>query len=372
MKTINRKKLLRALQILKPALATEDFILIAKCFCFREKYVFAFNNVLAILWPFKSEIVGGIPGEVFLRMVSSMTSKEVEIEQDEDSINFVSAGTKFESPIFPKQKFLIDDFKVVEAKGSIPVDKDFFDGLESCLISVGTNVMQPQHQGISVVIANKKVSLYSTDNVTLSRYSYPTKKSKTKMEVILPIDFCKQLLAMQSHLEDSVIDFHSDYVGVRTQKIFAGKRYVIFSKRYVGELSLFENVMEDYYKKENEEAGAFFLIEKSFEDCLERSLMVLGSDPDKKTTLVLTKKGVKFLTKSRISGTVLSDKYSTKINAALPKDGRTLIIDPGFALRGCKTNGNKNVTFGKTAMMFKSQEKDFIHLLALMNPPEEK
>lgn len=348
-----RQLMRNALQNVKAALSTDDFIQAMICFCFRESYVYAYDNVLCVAWPLETGIEGGVPGDALYKMINSLSVKTIEVSRDGNHFILKGGKSNFKASVLDTDKFILKpkDLRIDPKAKPLKLSSSFFDGIEKCSVSIGDDPIHPQHMGITLRSDGKIVSMYSTDNRSISRYRYRSKSTKFK-EVVLPTKFCLQVLAMKEHLSGAFLYIGKEQVGVLSDRFFDGKRYLMFSKLlYTGEATDFDPVIAKYTSKKMR----YFGIPKSFEDCLQRALIVIGSSIDRTTEIAIQGDTLDFSTLSDLG----ESKDRVILKGTKLVKGRHIIFTD-LVLRACKTNDE--ASFGENAMAFKSG--NYFHLVS--------
>jgi len=347
---INRAALVNVLNKIKPALSTQDFLPVLSCFCFDEENVYAYNDVMAIVLPNAGfPIEGAIPGDRLLKVLNSFSSKEISCTVKNNDIKISSGKSNIKLPFLKDDDFVWDGMqkKVIEMN----IDKDFINGLKLCLISIGQDVMHPEHAGVQLSCEDGSHCMYSTDNLSLSRYVL---KSKVKDfdSIILPEAFCQQLIALFPEMEEPVLRISKGSICV-----YDDENITIFSKfLYQGEGSDFSSIIFKYKKYLKNDF--YSIADTGLVEALERALIVNGDAFDKKTDAVMDKGILELETqteKGRVEDLIKmskSGKGKTKVEVSFATD---------IILRASKLL--EKVSFNKDIIFFKDK-KSFVHLIA--------
>ena len=110
----------------------------------------------------------------------------------------------------------VADFPFSGPKGkytSITLDRNVLKGIERCLAGVGSNITHPEQMGVTLGADADGAVLYSTDNVTMSRYQTTADISLPgDAPVIMPTAFCENLLQVASAFPEApvVLDVYVD------------------------------------------------------------------------------------------------------------------------------------------------------------------
>lgn len=213
---MQRKELLSTLQMVAPALASNDIIQSLSHFWFRGKSVMAFNDQISISTPLTTDFIGAVPGNLLLKLLNATGSANVEFITQEDKDNseiIVKAGAaKIRLPVLtPEEAFIFDIPKPKDGVTFTPSAK-LLSAFETCMMSVSSDTSVPDQLGITVITDGNKIDLYSTNNVSLNYCPVRVKDNLPKLRMILPTLFCSQLLALSKNAEKVAITLCPDHV----------------------------------------------------------------------------------------------------------------------------------------------------------------
>ncbi len=189
---MDREELLKALNFVKPALASRDFVPIFTSFCFHGESVVAYNDVLGIEYPCKTEFIGAIRGIPMLAGLEYSSAKGVEFVSEKDHEVLIKVGTRrLRFPISPEKDFLFD-FPDTSGLTEIAFDGNYQDAIKHCLVAVGTDASRREAMGVTFVFGNY-VHAYATDSATITEYQIGENafKEMRGKSIIMPTDFCR-------------------------------------------------------------------------------------------------------------------------------------------------------------------------------------
>jgi len=195
---ISRTELLDKLLRVSPALLANESIPVMSHFWFTGTQLVAFNDQISISVPFESDLIGAVPGALFLSLLKNSKARDIRLEIT-DGVLKVRAGRTSTFTL----SLLDDDHIAFE----IPTPKarqyfkpkrrqQFLDGIQSCLMSVGSDAVLTNLQGITLVPEDDGfVSLFSTDAFTMCHALTAMRADSTllKDRRVLPTAFCRQL-----------------------------------------------------------------------------------------------------------------------------------------------------------------------------------
>src|SRR5258708_37719206 len=104
-----RKDFLDILNIARPALASKDLVEELVCFWFVNDKVYAYNDVIGIQLPLKTDFTGGIRGSLILGLLDKSRAKDIFIEPINDGEMLLrAANTRLTMPLFEDKRSLWD------------------------------------------------------------------------------------------------------------------------------------------------------------------------------------------------------------------------------------------------------------------------
>lgn len=212
-----------AMAFCKPAVVSatgQVLIPILSHYCVKGDMVFAFNEALCLAAKVKGmELVdGGLPSYL-LSVFETAKGKDISIAHTgEDQYQFKMGRTKIHVSVLSPSSFLFDPtslFSEKKKKGtvSIKITKDVLAGIKMCLVNV-EGAELPQQLGITFVLNGASLVLYSSDNVTVSKYEVGNEDAVGTFIVLK--SFCATLVANGSEFLDKELVFTKDTVSVHT------------------------------------------------------------------------------------------------------------------------------------------------------------
>jgi len=198
---ISRIELLDKLLRVSPALLANESIPVMSHFWFTGTQLITFNDQISISVPFESELVGAVPGTLFLNLLKNSKARDIRLEVTDGKLK-VRAGKTSTFNL----SLLDDDFAF-----DIPTPKarqyfkpkrrrQFLDGIKSCLMSVGSDAVLTNLQGITLVpeYDDGSVSLFSTDAFTMCHALTAMRTDSLLLEDrrVLPTAFCREMLKL--------------------------------------------------------------------------------------------------------------------------------------------------------------------------------
>jgi len=169
---LDRKLLLEALQLARPALSKKEFLEEAIRFIFNPHEIATFNDQLCILIPFETGLKFSANGNELYKILDGIKEDEVEITVEDEQVKINSKKTKAGLSTIVGEKERVDTLisrirDVTNAKGfwrRLP--KNFIEGVSLCMFSASRDMTT----GAYCCVAAKDNKIYSTDKLRISRF----------------------------------------------------------------------------------------------------------------------------------------------------------------------------------------------------------
>ena len=198
-----REELARVAALVRPALASKDYIPALTCIRFGGGEATAYNDVTAIGVTCGLDIERCVPGDFLIRAMGTFGGADVVFERGADGSMVLKSGRSvLKTPTVDAAEF---PFKWPGDEGEVmPLDRGVIRAIERCLVSVGSNPAHPAQMGVTLESDGGRAVLYSTDNYTVSRCDSGAKIDALPGDapVILPRFFCEQLVALSKAFPD--------------------------------------------------------------------------------------------------------------------------------------------------------------------------
>jgi len=352
---MEREELLEVLSLCKGSLSAQEFIPIQTHFCFTGNSVYAYNDVQCVEVEIETDLNCGLQGKMLYSVLSSYNQSEVDLTQDDGHVLIKAGKTKTKLPLLPSSDFVFEYPDDSQDTLKIKVDTTFLYGLKKCLISVGTDPRCPEEMGVTVSIDGADGYLYSTDNVTISRYKLPIKVLGGKFvnNISLPKEFCQTLLSLTEVLGDEEVILT---VGDGSfAKADINESEAILFTRLIGNMDAidFDGMINSHVTQEVMNGAV--AITDDFVVSLERANLILASKEviDGATEFKITPDCVSLHTESA-SGE-LDDSLDVSTGKTL-----SFSASPFFLSRACKNC--ETIVFADEAIVL--TDKNYTHLVS--------
>lgn len=179
---MNRVKLLRAIEKVKPAITATSLTEQNNLVLFNKKTVQSYNDEILIITPIKVKIAGAIPANELITLLQKMKDKKIEIKQKGKMLEITGGSTK--------AKLKVSGVEFPEA--DLPtkwktLPEDFIDGIKYCRFSIA----QPGTILGNILCTHD--AMISCDNFRVTEYIM--KKDVFKKNCLIPSTTINALLS---------------------------------------------------------------------------------------------------------------------------------------------------------------------------------
>lgn len=198
---MNRKQLLDALAVVRPALASASLIQVLTHLCFSEREVLAYNDQIGISTPLRAGFAGAVPGATLLSILGASLAAEAELSASDDGLLVRAGGMRAKLPLLPPDAFL---FEMPPPKGDVlpAAGEDFVAAIKGCLRSTSADTSVPDQLGVTLIPKKNSIDMYSVNGASMSRatvaLSGPQPLSR---RAVISAPFCEQLARLAAGAE---------------------------------------------------------------------------------------------------------------------------------------------------------------------------
>lgn len=226
--------LLKALKICRPAVDSAGIYPIFSHFCFSHEgsCVYGFNDVCAIMTELDIGVTGGLRGDVLMGLLPTL-KEEVTIDQEGDTVTLQSGGTNLQLACLSEESFL---FEMPDEEWLLELELTpaFFEGLAKCIQTVGDDAQHREFTGV-VFHFNKGLSLYSSDDVRLSKFDASVSAkfvNRAKAGAwLVPHRACSMLLEAYNAAKDAAGDGEEPRLSISNDWLmFSAPSLLLYSK----------------------------------------------------------------------------------------------------------------------------------------------
>lgn len=179
--------LLKALQLVKPGLASKEMIEQSTSFAFMDNRIVTYNDEISISHPIPDlGIQGAIKADKLYGFLDKLTKDEIEIQSDGNQLIVKSGRSKAGLAI--QQEIRLPLEEIPEVDKWTPVPDKLLDALKFTVLSCSNDMSRPI---LTCVHVNKKGRVESCDNYRMSVYELGTELPDT---FLIPADSVKELI----------------------------------------------------------------------------------------------------------------------------------------------------------------------------------
>jgi hypothetical protein len=282
-----RKELVDILDVTKPALASKDLIEELTQFWFKGDCVYAYNDIIGLQHPLKTDFVGGLRGSLLLGLLDKSRAKDIHIEplqngEDQKEMLIRAANTRLTLALLDDSRALWEIPSFDKAK-SVVFGKSFLEVIESVLVSVGGDTSVPDQLGVTIEPNNKFLDFYTTDSLCISWARLPLPENYNCGRIILPEVFCEQLLRLFK--DGGYLVISEDSVAAQNSKgVYLYSRLIETNNPLDFSGQIRESIPKDYDK-------LLVDIPSRLKLAIERILIVLQNSPPGESARIFIDKG---------------------------------------------------------------------------------
>lgn len=358
---MKREALLRVLSTVEPAIAGNDLIPVLTHYWFTGRTVMAYNDVIAISAPYKTNIKGAIRGSLLSGILSKLSGEEVDFSQEGDSVIIKSKRSKMVAPLLSTDTFLFKFPKSGEPTLTLKEKQvgELAAAFDICLQALSRRVSEPQRLGITIVPDKKGLCFYATDSITLSSAALAAKSHSLDRTVTLAKPFCEsaQKLLSGKGVKNVSLEVTDEYAILT---IGEDDDAILLYGRLVDDPNppKFKDVVKQYLPEGSSES--MVTIPKAFEAALDRAYLVVHKalEPSTQISVVESKNGdvlVRIAAKSEQGEVTESVKIDEHADVSLGIDLSRL--------RDCDISKFDRILFDEACIVL-GRGSDMLHLIA--------
>lgn len=192
---MNRRQLVEALELIRPALASSNVIPVFQCFTFKDGEVTAYDDQIAIVGPTDCESSFGVHGASFLGLLSNSGAEVVELTLENQEVKIKLGKSVSKLPYIAVEDFLFDQTEAGDFSGDLDVTVSLIEAMRLCLETVSSDETQIALHGVTL----QGDTMYSCNGDTITRVRL--KKGIGKNRILMPTKFCTSLIKLWDNLQ---------------------------------------------------------------------------------------------------------------------------------------------------------------------------
>lgn len=221
---INREKVLKALQLIKPGISTKERVDQSASVAFVDGHMTSYNDQVMVMLPTELDIEGAVRAEELISVLNKLSAEQVDISVDIGQVIVKAgrskAGIRFEYSIRLPFKDVLETYSKVEMQAFPDSLLDAFKRAKFCASS---NANNPLLMGIHY--ADGKVM--ATDNYRAIQITLPKKDIKGLPEFLLP-----------AGCVDALLQYKLEKIGIsESWAFFSGAEGLLFCVRLISTAS---------------------------------------------------------------------------------------------------------------------------------------
>lgn len=184
---IDRLKLLKALEAVKPGLANKEIIEQTNSFAFLKNKVVTYNDEISISHPIKNlNIEGVVKADELYKSLIKMKSDNINLKKQKNEIIVKSGTTKIGLILQKEIKLSLENIKI---KKWTKLPTDFLDGLKFCRLSCDKNSSVSL---LSCVHLSKKGSLQASNGYKVA--SFKLSEKVLNESILIPVSTINEVI----------------------------------------------------------------------------------------------------------------------------------------------------------------------------------
>jgi DNA polymerase III sliding clamp (beta) subunit (PCNA family) len=269
-----------ALKLCRGAIDNVALFPIFNHFCFNGdgQIVYAYNDVAAIITTLDSNINVGLRADVLLGVLPTL-AQDLELKTAGDTVKLTSGRVKLEMASMPQEAFQFDPPEP-EWDISIPINAAFMAGLTRCAHTVDDKSMiHREFTGISFEAAQGTLTIYSSDNIRLSRFIVGACSPKLEATWIVPARSCALFLDAWQATEESTLHLGKEWALLNTPNL------LVYSKTIPEKPPKFRAAIERIMPA----APSWYKVPDELRAAVARAEVLVAKDPTAGVAFALSK-----------------------------------------------------------------------------------
>lgn len=354
---MDREKLLTALKLAEPALASKDIIVELTHFWFDKEHVTASNDRgLGIRVPCEEGLKGSLPGKLLIELLTHCKVPDITFGEAEGKhkLEFQAKRTKATLTHYPlktieeiygkqNRSWLLDPS---ELKGkTFKLTDEFLIALGRVLVSTSRGgSATPEENGVTIIPKKDRLHLFASDNDTLSWAYCDAIEGWPSGNITMPTAFVQQLIEA-SKGQKTRLCIGKDFLYAKSD------RMMVFSNpvRIDDPLDLLS--IADKATK----GATFATIPERLKLALARSFAMLSGEKEHRLSFKVKERTLWVDTKSG------NGKLKDKLGLDKPMPDVETVLDPAF-LKRALTIGCEQMSISKKSIVLSADK--FIHIIA--------
>ena len=194
---IEREDFIKALALVKPALASGGVVQELNHLWFDTKFVYAYDGGFGIKLPLKTDLECGVPGTPLINLLGTSALKEAELQQEKDKLllKFGKSTSKL-ALLELDRKVWNFPVKLPKNANPTPLGEDFIEALRRVLFIRASPQTRVEHYGVLVNVNKNDLELVTTDSKSMAAVTLKgAGKGAAFEKVLLPFNFAEEIVS---------------------------------------------------------------------------------------------------------------------------------------------------------------------------------
>jgi DNA polymerase III sliding clamp (beta) subunit (PCNA family) len=322
MTSISRKEAIAALEPLKAAIAARSALQELSHIWFDEKFVYATNGGMGIKVKFASPLKCGVPGTLFLGLLSQTASDTLEFTFDDDVLKFKSGRSSVKLNTLPLDRMVwrYPSKPTGKALATIKVSDVFVKALKRVMALRPSQPKRMENHAVCIYAVDAEMDLYVTDNNSLLVAPVAEALGGSAKKIALPREVADQIA---SQCKDSPeLKMYEDHFVVQ-----ASDKVTLYSNVFdTSEMLDLPGVADNFT---NDKTAPPFAVPEGFAAALERAVTLAGVE-EPLVTLTASGKALKLAAKYKFGK--IDEEFT--LPKAIPKATITLSARLLLSIKG--------------------------------------
>lgn len=354
---IKREELLKALEVVKPGLASKEFIEQSTHFAFRENRVVTFNDKISISYPVPNlDIEGAVYADKLFTFLSKVKKDEVEIEKNGNELQLSAGRTKAGLTFQDEVKLPLDD---IDEHGKWKDIPDWLlKGLNFCRFSCSNDI---GNEGLLTCV-----------HVSKDGYVEASDKRRFTLFKTTPLPKGVSSFLIPGEVIGDLTKYSFDKFSVQSSWVhFKGESGIIFSCRRYEEEGVFSKEKEKERLKQFNVKGKQVKLPNSLSEMLDRVGVFSYDQQNLGQQVEVEIKG----TKIKLKASELVGWAEDTANINYKGDPIRFLIDPNILNE--VISKVSHCTLGQNVIKFEGEvhengkETTWEHVIGLLSDPKE-
>lgn len=194
MTTINRQKLITALEAVRPGIASKEIIEQSTSFIFMSGRVYTYNDSIAVSHACPEELAGAVQSKELYMLLTRLVDDEIDIKTTDSEMLIKGKRTKASISLQANITLPIDTIN--NKKTWVLLPEEFSTAIKFVLVSAGNDMTKPWSTAVHVTTNDTNNIIETCDNFRLTQFLLPKTEHKNTIfntNSLIPAAACVEL-----------------------------------------------------------------------------------------------------------------------------------------------------------------------------------